>query len=553
MKKMISRRSFLKATAALGAAGALAACGGSSSSSTASSGAASSEGASGQYTGEPEPLTLPLCEEKTTLKVYAKNSSSGVLSDYGQLKAFQVAAEKLNVEIEWVMPATGSENDQFNLMIASNEYPDIIFWDFSSTPMKLAGLKEDGVIIPMDNLIRQYAPDYLAWLESDEAMYKQAISDNGTFDAMYKLEPDPARLSHSGPAIRKDLLDKYGLAVPETIDEWHDALATIKAGEGTSAPLMGTQNTTGGKHFGIFMAAYHTMADFHNDVETGKIVYGPATEGFKQYLTTMAQWYAEGLIDPEYMSTDTRTAVGNISSGKTIAGLMMLGYIFGSVTNSVRPSMPEFELTGTPYPVLHKGDKVYGNFYEANIRVGGMAGAITCSCKDPVLATKLMDYYYTEEGADLLNWGIEGESYTVENGKKVYTDAVLHNPDGKSASEAVQQWAQPLQGFTKPMEYDAWSQITLVLPEQVAANKMWASADNSMVLPNLELAADINDKYSRIMTDVSTFMDEQATLFITGQLSIEKDWDSYISTMNSMGLQDAIAYKQAAWDAFNAR
>ena len=60
------------------------------------------------------------------------------------------------------------------MCIRDSEYPDIIFWDFSSTPMKLTGLLDDGIVIPMDNLIRQYAPNYLAWLESDEAMMKQA-------------------------------------------------------------------------------------------------------------------------------------------------------------------------------------------------------------------------------------------------------------------------------------------------------------------------------------------------------------------------------------------
>lgn len=154
----------------------LTACGGSASSSASSSAAASGSTSTaqeeGQYTGEPEPLTLPLSEEPKTITVYARNSSSGVLSDYGQLKAFQEAAERLGVTIEWIMPAQGSESDQFNLMVASGEYPDIIFWDFSSTPMKLTGLLDDGIVIPMDNLIRQYAPNYLAWLESDEAMSK---------------------------------------------------------------------------------------------------------------------------------------------------------------------------------------------------------------------------------------------------------------------------------------------------------------------------------------------------------------------------------------------
>ena len=78
-------------------------------------------------------------------------------------------------------------------MIASQELPDIIFWDFSSTSTKLTGLIDNGSAIDMDSLIRQYAPNYLKALETDEEIMRQALTDEGKFAAMYKLEPTPAR------------------------------------------------------------------------------------------------------------------------------------------------------------------------------------------------------------------------------------------------------------------------------------------------------------------------------------------------------------------------
>lgn len=553
----LKKRLFALGLAAVIALMCFTACGGSASSSTPTSDATSESVSNVKeetYTGEPEPLTLPLSEEPKTITVYAKNSSGGVLSDYGQLKAFQEAAKRLGVTIEWIMPAQGSENDQFNLMVASGEYPDIIFWGFSSTPMKLTGLIDDGIVIPMDNLIRQYAPNYLASLESDEAMMKQALSDEGTYNAMYKLEPDPARLVTAGPTIRKDLLDKYDLAVPVTIDDWHEVLTVIKENEsGVTAPVTAMKGTDGSAHITMFMPAYHTYTSFHNDVDSGKIVYGPMTENYKAFLTTMAQWYGEGLIDPEYMTTDYKTAIGNVTSGKSVAGYMAVGGMIGNITQNVRATNPEFELIGTPWPVLSEGDQQYTINPEANIRVGGMAGAVTKDCDDPVLAVKLMDYFYSEEGADLLNWGIEGESYTVTDGEKTYTDAVLNDPNGKTVAEAIQQWAQPLQGFTKPMEYDAWKQITLVLPEQIAANETWSAGASDMILPNLELPSDKNSDYTKIMNDVTTYMNEMSMQFITGQVSIEDGWDSYVQTLKDMKVETACTYMQEAWDAFKAR
>ena len=203
--------------------------------------------------------------------------------------------------------------------------------------------------------------------------------------------------------------------------------------------------------------------------------------------------------------------------------------------------------------MLNEGEQQHTINPEANIRVGGMAGAVTKDCVDPVLAVKLMDYFYSEEGADLLNWGIEGESYTITDGKKTYTDAVLNDPDGKTVAEAIQQWAQPLQGFTKPMEYEAWKQITLVLPEQIAANETWSAGVSDMILPNLELPSDKNSDYTKIMNDVSTYMNEMSMQFITGQIAVEDGWDSYVQTLKDMKVETACTYMQEAWDAFNAR
>ena len=89
----------------------------------------------------------------------------------------------------------------------------------------------------------------------------------------------------------------------------------------------------GAVHITMFMPAYHTYTSFHNDVDTGEIVYGPMTENYKAFLTTMAQWYAEGLIDPEYMTTDYQTAIGNVTSGKSVAGYMMVGGMIGNITH----------------------------------------------------------------------------------------------------------------------------------------------------------------------------------------------------------------------------
>lgn len=508
--------------------------------------------ASTEFTGEPVEATYPLTTEKKQLTVYAKNSLSSVLSNYNEVEAFKKAAEKLGVELVWTHPVTGSEADQYNLMIASQELPDIIFWDFSTTSTKLAGLLENGSAIDMDPYIRQYAPNYMKVVEQDDEIKKQALNDEGKYAAMYKLEPNPARLVTAGPFMRKDLLDQYGLDVPVTIEDWHTVLTTFKE-NGVAAPLS-VVNSDPRSSMYFTMSAFKTYYSFALDPDTKQVTFGPITENYREWLKEMKRWYEEGLIDPEYTATDRKALSSNMTSGKSAASMGVLSGSIGNITKAARKTNPEFELVGCPWPVKAEGDTPYIINFEASVRVGGMGAVVTSSCKDPALAVQVLDYFYTEEGQDLLNWGTEGETYFVDNdGKKQFTDMVLKNSEGKTPADVISHYAIPTIGFTKMMDYDAWANIVMSMPEQVEANKTWAQGDSIMMLPNLELPSEKNDEYNKIMNEIQTYVDESQIKFITGSQNLEGDFDKYVEQINKMKIQTATSYMQEAYDLYQNR
>ena len=430
-----------------------------------------------EFTGEPVEAVYPLSEEKKQLTVYAKNSNSSVLNSYNEIEAFTKAAEKLGVELVWSHPVAGSETDQYNLMIASQDLPDIIFWDFSSTSTKLTGLLDNGSAIDMDTLIRQYAPNYMKALKTDEILMKQALTDEGKLAAMYKLEPTAARLVTSGPFMRKDLLDQYDLKVPVTIEDWYKVLKAFKE-HGAEAPLT-VVNSEPRTSLYFTMSAFQTYYSFYSDPDTEQVMFGPITENYREWLREMNRWYKEGLIDPEYTATDRKTQASNMTGGKSAASMGMLSASIGNMTKTARETNPDYELVGCPWPIKEEGDTPYVINYEASVRVGGMGAVVTSSCKDPVLAVSVLDYFYSEEGQTLLNWGMEGVTYTADSdGSKHYTDTIMKSE--KTPAEMISRYAMPSQGFTKMMDYDAWSQINLSLPEQVEANRIWAEGDNCL-------------------------------------------------------------------------
>ena len=541
--KRISRRNFMKIVGAGAAALGLAACGGSKSESAAST-------AASQFTGEAVTATYPLANGDKTLNIYIRNATSGVVQNYHDIKAFQVAEENLGVNLAFTHPAVGSESDQFNLMIASGEYPDVIIWSYSTSPMGVDELIDEGVLIDMDSCIRQYAPNYLAAVDTP-AHEKEVLSNSGTYQGIYCFTLGVP--VSSGPSIRADLLEKYGLDVPVTVDDWENVMATIRDNEpGVTYPFTTYRNYIGNANLNLLLPAYKTSTEFCSD-GNGGVVFGPSTDNYRQFVTKLNDWYNKGLLDPEFMSNDSAANNAKLVNGSSIASVLSLNSGIGNVTTTARASNPDFELVGVAWPVLNEGDTPCFHL-DGGVAQVSVQAVVTSSCADPALATQVLDYFFSEEGNNLLCWGIEGESYTVNaDGSKTFTDAVMNNPEGKTPSEAVLAYALPSYGFVNPMDEDAYMQITLTMPEQVEARTLWHSLDQGVCLPQLTIAPEHQNDYNMIMNEVDTYVQEMLIRFVTGQSNIDESWDTYVNTLNGMGLDVATQYMTDAYNAFQQR
>lgn len=498
----------------------------------------------------PEEATYPLTTEKQTLSIYIRDNSNGVIGDYGKVKAFEAAEEKLGVDFEFIHPTIGSEADQFNLMIGSGNYPDVIVWEYSSSPMGISELVDNGVLIDMDSMIRQYAPNYLKTLEKDPAYPKEVRSDDGKYRAFYTFTASIPLTS--GPVFRTDILNKYDLTIPETVDEWTNVLTTLKEKDpNITYPLSACKNYVGEVWFNELLPAYNTRIDFCLD-DNGQVVYGPVTDNFKAYLGKLSEWYEAGLIDPEFMSNDSKALSAKISDGTSAVATLAANSGIRNLTQNMRPSNPDFMLTGAQWPVKNAGEKS-SYVLEGGITHCGVQAAITSSCSDPVLATKVLDYFYSQEGSDLLSWGIEGESYTVEDGTKKFTDKIVNNPEGKPSTETILEYALPVYGFVNAMDKDAYIQLAVTLPEQGEARDLWQSLDSGATLPKLAVAKESANEYRMIMNEVKTYVQESYIQFVTGQANLESDWDTYVNTLNGMDLEYATECMAKAYESYQTR
>lgn len=502
--------------------------------------------------------TLPLVTKPTKVSIWQQNYQSKTVKSYSEILAHQEIEKRTGVTIEWIHPASSDPTairEQFNLMIASNDLPDIIFNGWNTTLSKYV---DDKVIIKLNDLIDKYAPDVKQKVLGNAKIKQQLMLDDGTI-AMFPQVTAELGNVYRGYLIRQDWLDKLGLKAPTTIDEWYTVLKAFKErdpngnGKADEIPLSDEKGTGLLNFAGAWgIRANKDLGCFAPNPKTGKITYGPIEPSYKDFISTMAKWYKEGLIDSEYGIVDRKVMDSKVL-GNTVGALWGTNSSYMSVyLNLMKDKDPKFNIVAVPFPIGPAG-KSYDTFDSNALHVPGYGGAITTKCKDPVLATKLCNYFYSDEGDALLNWGIEGQSYTVENGKKKYTDAVMKSPDGKTPAEAVVKYTNNQNGWMKFIDQSAGDGLLLNYPQQYFdARKIWGSADRSMLMPIVTPTAEENQRFTNIMSEINTYTDTMYHKFLMGREPIEK-YDEFVNTLKKMGIEEAIKIQQAAYERYKAR
>lgn len=157
--------------------------------------------------------------------------------DMGDLHMYQQLEQDTGVKIAWIHPPVAENKTAFNVMLAQKDLPDIItqeyYVDYPGGPDKAIA---DGVYLRLNELMEAYAPEYWALINEDPEIRSQTRTDEGNVWCFYMIDSF-AQPSYYGPVYRKDWLDKLGLEVPTTIDEYHDMLVAFKDEMGADVPL----------------------------------------------------------------------------------------------------------------------------------------------------------------------------------------------------------------------------------------------------------------------------------------------------------------------------
>lgn len=456
-----------------------------------------------------------------------------------QAPLYQKIAEKTGVKIEYVPVTPSVAQEQFNLLLASGELPDIVSYDWMGLPGGAQNAVDAGHILKLNDLINDYMPNLKAYMAEDKNREKQAKNDDGNFCFVPAFRGDEELLTYTGPIIRKDWLDELGLAVPETIDEWHTALKAFKEKKGATAPFVCDP-----VYLTMFISGAYpvSMGGYHDDcyLADGKVVYGPIQESYREAVKALSRWYKEGLIDRNIASVDTNTINSKMTNGQAGASFGLAGGALGAWMTNMQNVDKNYNLVGTKYPVVNKGDTPY--LGQKDNTMMNVSQAISAKVKNAPLAARYLDYFFSEEGNMLQCYGEEGVAYDMVDGKPVYKQEILRGGEFNKYADVggglgIQRWG-------------AYSQNLLFENQKTAIENWGISNAKDHLLPPLTFTSEESAKVSKLLSDIKTYQAEQFYKFVFGVENIETGFDAYVAKIKQMGIDEVLGCKQTAYERF---
>lgn len=507
-----------------------------------------------EETAQPDlTISMPLTEDEVSFTLW--HDFVPLLSDYMEGMqdnlSYATMEEISGVHMEFTNVSKDSAATAVSLLVASGDYPNI--WN------GFAGYYGQGIDTAIDAEIiydlaqyKDLMPNYFSIVDGNEQYAKETYTDDGAMGLAYCL--NSKQVIESGLVMRQDWLEELGMEAPVTYEDFEEVLKAMHDAYGGTLWLsyLGDDIT---KSFsaGFGITAFNLGSETYFQQVDGQVQFCPLEEGYLEYVTLMNQWYQDGLLYPDFVSgTSTTTcdpslmANGTISMVSCPAGFIEQFYAVAGDEN--------FELVASARPVKQEGDVIHQGSAVAMTSTNGFSIATSISDDDPnfEILLKWLDYWYTQEGSDLANYGVEGVSYNRnEDGTVEFTELMTNNPDGLAFNLCMNRYVLFVGSFVN----DNTRTAVNYNDKQAESVEIWteSAGDGAYVYPMaISMTAEESEEFSSAYSDIATYVESQTLGFITGSVPLS-EYDSFCDTIESMGIDDLTEIYQNCLDRYNAR
>lgn len=552
------KRIFSSILCGLLVASVFAGCGnnGGSSSSGSSSTPVNSGSSSSDNTGVTmsAPGEYPIVNEKVTYTVMAPQTN--YILDLQTNAYTQWLEEKTNVHIEYETVPEAALTEKVNLSLASSEIPDAyLSCNIDSASQVKYG--KEGVFVDMAPMIEQYGYEIPKAYEANNLLPGAVTTPDGEIFALAGVNECYHCLYCGRAWINQTWLDNLGLDYPETTEDFVNVLRAFKEQDANGngdpndeIPMLGISGMWRASCYDFLLGSF-VYNDFTDrlSVENGTVNYVANTEEFRDGLRFIRSLIEEELIDPVSLTITEDEA--HVLTGGDVA---TVGVATGMAYWNVLSANDEEYIGLSP---LEGPNGVRDAFVRATGIVSGQF-AITNKAENPEILFRWADAQFSEEATYFSSWGPEGEGWEKApegtlgiNGKQaLYT--VLDGVNNTGA-ETIQNLAMPniaLANRTSDFRLgqavggDDKSEERLY----EAASKYYYPYAKEQTYPLMVMSAEDAAVVNEYKTAINAYVDEMISGFLAGTYDLDKDWDSYLSEFDALGLEDYLNVLQSAYD-----
>ena len=464
--------------------------------------------------------------------------------------------EVTGVDVNWV-EMTG---DVLTAAIAGGDMPDAICISWG---MDKATAYEYGTAGKFVNFMDylEYMPNFQAMLELYPHALDKFLNEDGT---LYSLPSQAAVYGNPGNLlyVRMDMVEEAGLTLPTTVDEFKQFLLDIQAHysdvEGFSALnlLMGGEwgyiewNGLMDNYF--FPAFGNEATQTGYDIVDGNVVLGCTTEQYKRYLEFIAEVYASGACEQDIFSTDCT----NANKAKTAADQAAVFPASSVTVDNFESGRVELGILA-PLTSEWQTEKIWTNSTVPSWMLNCINGELPE--EDIITLVKWFDAFYAtdedplnEEGTIIgacLWLGEEGVHYTVD--REAGTYELLVTGDWSSTTEWRNNECCNTALYVSSFPYITTEETAYTRKQEGVRDNLWPYMVERSDVNVLFLNEDEGYDANAINTDLNLYMESAFAKFITGEWSVEANWDEYIKGLESLGAFDLVDIYQTAYDRQN--
>ncbi len=437
---------------------------------------------------------------------------------------------------------TKESEEAMNLLLASGDMPDIVGGHLIKQPVNEYG--PQGAFVPLNELVAEHAPNIQAFWDSHPGL-QEAIS---AYDGNYYYIPYlPDGKYGRAWFIRQDWLDALELEQPQNVDELYEVMVAFRDndpngnGQKDEVPYFARQWEEVNRLLTLWDARSSGSDTYHDFYITdeNKIAHPYAQEAYRDGLANIAKWYEEGLIDGEIFTRGSSSR--DYLLGENLGGVTHDWFASTSGYNAALADKIE-GFNFIPFlPPASAGGVRMEEHRRIPIKPDGWAISHTNS--NPIETIKYFDFFFTEEGRLLSNFGVEGKTWDMVDGEPVYKPEVLDS-DQAVNSQMYLEGAQIQRGYWQDYRYEwQWTAD--------AARKGIELYDQHELLVDQFLGVAFTEEeqavFDRHWPSLRTYVLERQQAWILGTGDVVADWDDYMETLDSMGYNDVIEVMNSAY------